>query len=163
MSHCLGEPRYRSLPIQRLYRRWVLWLFYISAKTYNIPIIIWLHETHPYNAPMVYVQPTATMNIKAGPHVEANGTVQIPYLREWRQVSLLLRILVVCRAAKILTFRSFYAELYRLEWGIVYPFMINKNYDQQVHGHVSVWAEGESWLGLTDHVKICCPDDPPIC
>ena len=44
---------------------------------------------------MVYVQPTATMNIKAGPHVEANGTVQIPYLREWRQVSLLLRIPLV--------------------------------------------------------------------
>ena len=65
---------------------------------------------------MVYVQPTATMNIKAGPHVEANGTVQIPYLREWRQVSLLLRILVVliiCRAGKIHTFRSFYAELLR--------------------------------------------------
>ena len=66
---------------------------------------------------MVYVQPTATMNIKAGPHVEANGTVQIPYLREWRQVSLLRipLVLIICRAAKILTLRSFLAELLRLE------------------------------------------------
>ncbi|XP_067945905.1 tumor susceptibility gene 101 protein-like isoform X2 [Watersipora subatra] len=55
-----------------------------KAKTYNIPIIIWTHETHPYNAPLVFVQPTATMNIKAGKHVDQSGSVTIPYLNEWR-------------------------------------------------------------------------------
>lgn len=58
----------------------------LAAKVYNIPLILWLHEVHPQNAPMVYVQPTSTMNVKAGPHVESNGTVRIPYLSEWRQV-----------------------------------------------------------------------------
>ena len=59
----------------------------LTARLYNIPVILWLHETHPYNAPMVFVQPTATMNIKPGQHVDRTGNVTIPYLTDWRQVS----------------------------------------------------------------------------
>ncbi|XP_013413928.1 tumor susceptibility gene 101 protein isoform X2 [Lingula anatina] len=54
------------------------------GTTYNIPVCLWLLETHPYNPPMVYVKPTATMQIKPGQHVDANGRVYLPYLHEWR-------------------------------------------------------------------------------
>lgn len=55
-----------------------------KGSVYNIPICIWLMDTHPYNPPMVYVKPTATMQIKQGRNVDANGKIDLPYLREWR-------------------------------------------------------------------------------
>ena len=58
----------------------------ISGATYNIPICIWLMDTHPYNPPMVFVKPTATMQIKQGRNVDSNGKIDLPYLREWRFV-----------------------------------------------------------------------------
>ena len=58
-----------------------------SGATYNIPICIWLMDTHPYNPPMVFVKPTSTMQIKQGRNVDSNGKVDLPYLREWRFVS----------------------------------------------------------------------------
>jgi len=56
-------------------------------KTYNIPICMWLMDTHPYNPPLIYVKPTATMQIKPGRHVDHTGRVYLPYLHEWKQVS----------------------------------------------------------------------------
>ena len=58
-----------------------------AGKIYNIPIKLWLIETHPYNPPMVYVNPTATMQIKSGRHVDATGRIYLPYLHEWKHVS----------------------------------------------------------------------------
>ena len=58
-----------------------------SGSTYNIPICLWLMDTHPYNPPMVYVKPTQTMQIKQGKHVDANGKIYLPYLHEWKHVS----------------------------------------------------------------------------
>lgn len=55
-----------------------------KGATYNIPICIWLMDTHPYNPPMVFVKPTSTMQIKQGRNVDSNGKVDLPYLREWR-------------------------------------------------------------------------------
>lgn len=55
-----------------------------KGATYNIPICIWLMDTHPYNPPMVFVKPTATMQIKQGRNVDSNGKIDLPYLREWR-------------------------------------------------------------------------------
>ncbi|KAL5011153.1 hypothetical protein ScPMuIL_013458 [Solemya velum] len=55
-----------------------------KGSTYNIPICIWILDTHPYNPPMVYVKPTSTMQIKQGRNVDANGKVDLPYLRDWR-------------------------------------------------------------------------------
>ena len=46
-------------------------------------------EGHPYNPPMVFVKPTATMQIKAGKHVDHSGRVFLPYLHEWKHVSTL--------------------------------------------------------------------------
>ncbi|CAG5129775.1 unnamed protein product [Candidula unifasciata] len=51
---------------------------------YNIPISIWVLDTHPYNPPMVFVKPTSTMQIKPGRYVDANGKVDMPFIREWR-------------------------------------------------------------------------------
>ncbi|ELU15363.1 hypothetical protein CAPTEDRAFT_155778 [Capitella teleta] len=55
-----------------------------KGSTYNIPICLWLMTTHPYNPPMVYVRPTATMQIKPGKHVDTNGKIYLPYLHEWK-------------------------------------------------------------------------------
>lgn len=55
-----------------------------KGKTYNIPIKLWLMDTHPYNPPLVYVNPTATMQIKPGRHVDTTGRIYLPYLHEWK-------------------------------------------------------------------------------
>ncbi|OWF51987.1 tumor susceptibility gene 101 protein-like [Mizuhopecten yessoensis] len=54
------------------------------SVTYNIPVCIWILDTHPYNPPMVFVKPTTSMQIKQGRNVDANGKVDLPYLRDWR-------------------------------------------------------------------------------
>ncbi|KAK3605192.1 hypothetical protein CHS0354_013003 [Potamilus streckersoni] len=54
------------------------------GNIYNIPIAIWLMDTHPYNPPLVYVKPTSSMQIKPGPNVDSNGKIELPYLREWK-------------------------------------------------------------------------------
>lgn len=46
-------------------------------------------DSHPYNPPMVYVKPTSTMQIKEGRNVDRNGKIDLPYLREWKYVSVL--------------------------------------------------------------------------
>lgn len=55
-----------------------------KGATYNIPICIWLFETHPFNPPICYVKPTPDMTIKASRHVDASGRVYLPYLHEWK-------------------------------------------------------------------------------
>ncbi|KAL3838431.1 hypothetical protein ACJIZ3_023022 [Penstemon smallii] len=55
-----------------------------QGVTYNIPVIIWLMESYPHHAPLVFVNPTRDMIIKR-PHsfVSPNGVVSIPYLQNW--------------------------------------------------------------------------------
>lgn len=57
------------------------------GSVYNIPICIWLLDTHPYNPPMVFVRPTSTMQIKQSRNVDMNGKIDLPYLREWKYPS----------------------------------------------------------------------------
>eukprot|EP00058_Branchiostoma_floridae_P019306 XP_002604796.1 hypothetical protein BRAFLDRAFT_276977 [Branchiostoma floridae] len=54
------------------------------GSTYNIPVCMYLMETHPFNPPLCYVRPTATMEIKTGKHVDSSGRVYLPYLHEWK-------------------------------------------------------------------------------
>lgn len=54
-----------------------------KGLVYNIPICIWLMDTHPNNAPMCYVKPTADMNIRVSQYVDHNGKIYLPYLHEW--------------------------------------------------------------------------------
>ena len=67
-------------------------LYLFLGVEYNIPVCLWLLDTHPYNPPIVYVVPTNTMRIKQGRHVDSNGKVYLPYLHEWKHVRLRLTI-----------------------------------------------------------------------
>lgn len=58
-----------------------------KGMTYNIPVCIWLLDTHPYNSPMCYVKPTSYMQIKVSRHVDQTGRVFLPYLHEWNPSS----------------------------------------------------------------------------
>ncbi|KAH3807323.1 hypothetical protein DPMN_135660 [Dreissena polymorpha] len=55
-----------------------------KGNVYNIPICIYLMDQHPYTPPIVCVKPTSTMEIKSGRHVDQNGKIDLPYLREWK-------------------------------------------------------------------------------
>lgn len=57
------------------------------GSVYNIPICIWLIDTHPKNAPICYVKPTPDMSIKVSMFVDNNGKIYLPYLHEWVPVS----------------------------------------------------------------------------
>jgi hypothetical protein len=65
----------------------LIWNFVYVGNVYNIPICIWLMDTHPYNAPMCYVKPTSGMQIKASMYVDHNGKIYLPYLHDWVPVS----------------------------------------------------------------------------
>ncbi|KAK6748215.1 hypothetical protein RB195_001065 [Necator americanus] len=58
-------------------------VFYKGVR-YNIPISVYLWDTHPYYAPICYVSPTPTMVIRESEHVTKQGRVYLPYLNEWR-------------------------------------------------------------------------------
>jgi ESCRT-I complex subunit TSG101 len=54
---------------------------------YNIPIEIWLQQDHPIVPPLAYVRPTSDMYVSPkSADVQPDGTVIIPYLRNWRHV-----------------------------------------------------------------------------
>ncbi|XP_053994350.1 tumor susceptibility gene 101 protein [Hylaeus anthracinus] len=65
-----------------------------KGSCYNIPVCIWLMDTHPNNAPMCYVKPTADMNIKVSMYVDHNGKIYLPYLHNWVPHSSDLRSLI---------------------------------------------------------------------
>lgn len=65
-----------------------------KGAVYNIPICIWLMDTHPKNAPMCYVRPTVDMSIKVSIFVDQNGKVYLPYLHDWLPVRNLQRLLI---------------------------------------------------------------------
>lgn len=57
-----------------------------KGSIYNIPICIWLIDTHPKNAPICYVKPTSDMSIKVSMFVDQNGKIYLPYLHDWLPV-----------------------------------------------------------------------------
>jgi len=60
-----------------------------AGSTYNIPICIYLRKDHPYNPPHCVVVPTAGMALTGAPWMDARGFVYLPYLSEWKMVSLI--------------------------------------------------------------------------
>ena len=50
---------------------------------YNIPVSIWILDSHPYHAPLCFVKPTSDMQIKVSQHVDQSGKIYLPYLHEW--------------------------------------------------------------------------------
>lgn len=53
------------------------------SSMYNIPVALWILDTHPIHAPLAYVRPTPEMQIKVSQHVDGNGKIYLPYLHEW--------------------------------------------------------------------------------
>ena len=70
-----------------------------KGQNYNIPVSLWLLETHPYHAPICYVKPTSDMQIKVSKHVDQSGKIYLPYLHEWNHSTSdilgLIQILIV--------------------------------------------------------------------
>ncbi|XP_031242595.1 ubiquitin-conjugating enzyme E2 variant 3 isoform X4 [Mastomys coucha] len=54
-----------------------------QGKTYNIPILFWILDSHPFAPPICFLKPTANMEISVGKHVDAKGRIYLPYLQNW--------------------------------------------------------------------------------
>jgi len=68
-----------------------------KGQNYNIPISLWLLDTHPYHAPLCFVKPTPDMQIKVSNHVDHSGKIYLPYLHDWaRPNSELLGLIQIC-------------------------------------------------------------------
>ena len=50
---------------------------------YNIPVALWILDTHPIHAPLCYVRPTWDLKINESHHVDRYGKIYLPYLHEW--------------------------------------------------------------------------------
>lgn len=114
-----------------------------TDNTYHIPICIWLMDTHPYNAPLAYVQPTSDMQIKVSRFVDHNGKIYLPYLHEWNPVSIRER-----KKAKISCFRQRKCE--RSNWNVflkqIFVFYCSRRR--------ICWASFKWW---SSHSAICHP------
>jgi len=51
---------------------------------YNIPVQLYLADTHPYLAPICYVRPTPDMSVNVSANVNSNGRIMLPFLNEWK-------------------------------------------------------------------------------
>lgn len=59
-----------------------------SGNLYNIPIRIWIHETHPHSPPKCCVWPSAFMVINTkSSFVDAGGHIHLHCLNNWKIVS----------------------------------------------------------------------------
>nr|XP_060624140.1 ubiquitin-conjugating enzyme E2 variant 3 [Anolis sagrei ordinatus] len=54
-----------------------------QGSSYNIPIWLWILDSHPLTPPICYLKPTANMGISVGKHVDARGRIYLPYLQNW--------------------------------------------------------------------------------
>ncbi|XP_030630408.1 uncharacterized protein LOC115812065 [Chanos chanos] len=72
-----------------------------EGHTYNIPVCLWIHETHPHSPPRCYVRPSASMIINTKSScVDASGQVLLHCLTNWKiGWSNLLIVLEEMRAA----------------------------------------------------------------
>uniref|UniRef100_A0A8C3TSG2 UEV and lactate/malate dehyrogenase domains n=1 Tax=Catharus ustulatus TaxID=91951 RepID=A0A8C3TSG2_CATUS len=53
------------------------------GNSYNIPIRLWILDSHPFAPPICFLKPTANMGIAVGKHVDAQGRIYLPYLQNW--------------------------------------------------------------------------------
>ena len=53
------------------------------GETYRFPISLWVPQSYPREAPIVYVTPSQDMLIRPGQHVYNNGRIFHPYLAQW--------------------------------------------------------------------------------
>uniref|UniRef100_A0A915PHE2 UEV domain-containing protein n=1 Tax=Setaria digitata TaxID=48799 RepID=A0A915PHE2_9BILA len=71
-----------------------------KGNTYNIPVALYLWDTHPYYAPICYVCPTPNMMLKESKTVDKQGRIYLPYLSDWSfpryDLSGLLQVMSMC-------------------------------------------------------------------
>ncbi|NXG57055.1 UEVLD enzyme, partial [Hemiprocne comata] len=53
------------------------------GNSYNIPIHLWILDSHPFAPPICFLKPTVNMGISVGKHVDAHGRIYLPYLQNW--------------------------------------------------------------------------------
>lgn len=54
-----------------------------QGRSYNMPIQLWLLDSHPFAPPMCFLMPTPNMVVRVGRHVDARGRIYLPYLQNW--------------------------------------------------------------------------------
>ncbi|NXA51649.1 UEVLD enzyme, partial [Nothocercus julius] len=54
-----------------------------AGNSYNIPVCLWIMDSHPFAPPICFLKPTANMGISVGKHVDARGRIYLPYLQSW--------------------------------------------------------------------------------
>ncbi|XP_030056974.1 ubiquitin-conjugating enzyme E2 variant 3 isoform X3 [Microcaecilia unicolor] len=54
-----------------------------QGNSYNIPVQLWILDSHPFAPPLCFLKPTATMGIHVGKHVDTQGRIYLPYLQNW--------------------------------------------------------------------------------
>ncbi|MEQ2219629.1 hypothetical protein XENOCAPTIV_021026 [Xenoophorus captivus] len=58
-----------------------------TGSQYNVPVCIWLHETHPASRPRCFVCPSVSMVINLScPYVDSSGTITLDGLKNWTPV-----------------------------------------------------------------------------
>jgi len=71
-----------------------------KGVTYNIPIDIYIPETHPVVGPKLFVRPTSNMIVQSNhKNVDSEGLVNLPYLNSWSSNSSLLDLIHILCAA----------------------------------------------------------------
>ncbi|NXA37639.1 UEVLD enzyme, partial [Eudromia elegans] len=53
------------------------------GNSYNIPVCLWIMDSHPFAPPICFLKPTENMAISVGKHVDARGRIYLPYLQSW--------------------------------------------------------------------------------
>uniref|UniRef100_A0AAQ4P7I1 Uncharacterized protein n=1 Tax=Gasterosteus aculeatus aculeatus TaxID=481459 RepID=A0AAQ4P7I1_GASAC len=54
-----------------------------EGSEYNIPVCIWLHETHPLSRPRCFICPFVSMVINPSSSVDASGNIHLDGLTNW--------------------------------------------------------------------------------
>ncbi|KAM3918192.1 ubiquitin-conjugating enzyme E2 variant 3 [Leptodactylus fuscus] len=54
-----------------------------QGNSYNIPVCLWLLDSHPFAPPLCFLKPTQNMGIRVGKHVDSHGRIYLPYLQNW--------------------------------------------------------------------------------
>ena len=62
---------------------------FYTGNTYNIPICIYLRKDYPYYPPYCFVVPTTGMSLVQSRYLDGKGMIYLPYLNEWKKVSLI--------------------------------------------------------------------------
>uniref|UniRef100_A0A9L0JZN7 UEV and lactate/malate dehyrogenase domains n=1 Tax=Equus asinus TaxID=9793 RepID=A0A9L0JZN7_EQUAS len=88
LRRLLGKYKFRDLTMEELKNVNMFFPHFrysmdTYGNTYNIPIRLWILDSHPFAPPICFLKPTANMGISVGKHVDAQGRIYLPYLQNW--------------------------------------------------------------------------------